>query len=634
MSALKFLKGRAASALNIEDVFSAYTYTGTGATQTITTGVNLSAKGGLVWCKDRNTIKTHGLFDTARTATIYLGSDTTTANTTQADTLTAFGTTGFTLGADATAGNVNTNTQTYVAWSFAKQAKFFDIQTWTGNGANRTISHSLGAVPGMIMVKRTDTTGGAWMVYHRSLTSNVYYLVLNTTAAEASGATAWNSTTPTASVFSLGTHADVNTNTATYVAYLFAHDTASTGLIQCGSFTGTTPFTITLGWEPQYVLAKRIDVAGNWRLFDVSRQLNSNGTSSLVLLPNASDEESAGSGAEANATGFTYRYLDGTYIYLAIRRGPMAQPTAGTQVYNAIARTGTGAAATVTGVGFPPDLVVVDSKPVGSGWGAVFYDRLRGATIRILSSSTAAEVTNADELTAFGMDGFSLGVSANGLTNNNAEALINWNFRRYPGVFDVVCYTGTGANKTETHNLTVAPELWIVKGRSGATAWTVGCTALANTEYLVTNTTAAKATDATAWNSTFPTTTALSLGTQATVNTSTATYVAYLFATKAGISKVGTYTGNGSTQTIACGFAAGARFVLVKATSTTGNWVVFDSTRGIIAGSDPYLLLNSTAAEDTDEDAVDTDNSGFVVNETTAANVNTNTATYIYLAIA
>jgi hypothetical protein len=107
-----------------------------------------------------------------------------------------------------------------------------------------------------------------------------------------------------------------------------------------------------------------------------------------------------------------------------------------------------------------------------------------------------------------------------------------------------------------------------------------------------------------------------------------------MWATLPGISKVGSYTGNGSSQTINCGFTTGARFFLCKATSTTGNWVVFDSVRGIVSGSDPYLLLNSTAAEDTDEDAVDPDNSGIIVNETSASNINTSGVSYIYLAYA
>ncbi len=81
-------------------------------------------------------------------------------------------------------------------------------------------------------------------------------------------------------------------------------------------------------------------------------------------------------------------------------------------------------------------------------------------------------------------------------------------------------------------------------------------------------------------------------------------------------------------------YTGGARFVLIKRTDSTGDWVTFDTARGIVAGNDPYLELNTSDAEVTDKDAVDTDNSGFVVNETTGPNVNTNTGTYIYLAIA
>jgi len=233
------------------------------------------------------------------------------------------------------------------------------------------------------------------------------------------------------------------------------------------------------------------------------------------------------------------------------------------------------------------------------------------------------------------MDGISLGLSGSAFTNDNyySDIYQNWFFKRAPGVFDEVCYTGTGANKTEAHNLTVAPELWIVKGRSGATAWRVGCTALANTEALVLNTTAAKVTDATSWNSTFPSSTVFSLGTQANVNTNAATYVAYLFATKAGISKVFSYTGDGAAgKAIACGFTTGARFVMIKRTDSTGDWFIWDSTRGIVAGDDPHLSLNTTAAEVTNDDTIDTDNSGFLVNQLAATNVNVNAATYIGLA--
>ena len=124
------------------------------------------------------------------------------------------------------------------------------------------------------------------------------------------------------------------------------------------------------------------------------------------------------------------------------------------------------------------------------------------------------------------------------------------------------------------------------------------------------------------------------MGQVAQTNQVSINYVAYLFATVAGVSKVFSYTGNGSSQTINCGFTGGSRFVMIKRTDSTGDWYVWDSARGIVAGNDPRLSLNSTAAEVTTDDSVDTDSTGFVVNQVAATNVNVNAATYIFLAIA
>lgn len=110
--------------------------------------------------------------------------------------------------------------------------------------------------------------------------------------------------------------------------------------------------------------------------------------------------------------------------------------------------------------------------------------------------------------------------------------------------------------------------------------------------------------------------------------------VAYLFASLAGISKVGSYAGNGASQTINCGFATGARFILIKRTDAAGDWYVWDSVRGIVAANDPHLSLNTTAAEVTTDDSVDPDASGFIVNQVAATNINVSGASYIFLAIA
>jgi hypothetical protein len=135
------------------------------------------------------------------------------------------------------------------------------------------------------------------------------------------------------------------------------------------------------------------------------------------------------------------------------------------------------------------------------------------------------------------------------------------------------------------------------------------------------------------WNSTAPTTSVFSIGTGSN-NDSGVTYVAYLFATCPGVSKVGSYTGTGTTQTINCGFAAGARFVLIKRTDSTGDWYVWDSARGIVSGNDPYLLLNSSAAEVTNTDYVDTAATGFEISSTAPAAINASGGAFIFLAIA
>jgi len=136
------------------------------------------------------------------------------------------------------------------------------------------------------------------------------------------------------------------------------------------------------------------------------------------------------------------------------------------------------------------------------------------------------------------------------------------------------------------------------------------------------------------WNDTSPTTSVFTVGAQGSVGASGRTYIAYLFASCPGISKVGGYTGTGTTQQINCGFTAGARFVMIKRTDSTGDWYVWDTARGIVSGNDSYLLLNSTAAEVTNTDYIDPLSSGFEISSSAPAAINASGGTFIYLAIA
>jgi hypothetical protein len=632
----------------IEEVFSCFLYTGNGSTQTITNGIDLSTKGGLLWMKSRSEAAGHMLYDTASNAT--LRSDSTSADSGYYPTYINPTSSGFFLDASA-GGGFNTNAVTYASWTFRKQPKFFDVVTYTGNGTNgRTVAHSLGSVPGCMIVKRTDASNG-WAVYHRSMNASPqdYMMRLNaTTEAFTTSPSRWNNTLPTSTEFTLSGSDEVNGSGATYVAYLFAHNAGGFGLtgtdnvISCGSYTGNGSATgpvVTLGYEPQWVMVKRATVStGSWEIYDSMRGFTME--ADAVLRADTSGAEFSLQRINPTSTGFQLADSDGdvnangsTYIYIAIRRGPMKVPTDATKVFTPQTRTGTGSADTITGVGFPVDLVI--DKPRNADTGS-FEDRLRGSTQNLVPSSTGAETTSNStwDVTSFAsMDGISVGISGNVNINTSGTATVNWFFRRAPSFFDEVCYTGTGVARTVTHNLGVAPELMIVKSR-GTNDWAVYNSTSGATQAMYLNSTTAAFTLSTFWNDTAPTSTVFTVGTRSQTNEGAINFVAYLFATCAGVSKVGSYTGTATTKQIDCGFTGGARFVLIKRTDSTGDWYVWDTARGIVSGNDPYLLLNSTAAEVTNTDYIDTYSAGFEISSTAPAAINASGGTYIFLAIA
>jgi len=639
--------GVPAVAKYIEDYFSTFLYSGTGAAQTITNGIDLSTKGGLVWIKDRSATRSHCLADTANGAYYNLFSDLTNGlSGPDFQRLTAFNSNGFSIGS---AGLVNNSGGTYTSWSWAKAPKFFDIVTYTGNGTSgRTVAHNLGSVPGCIIVKRTSGDPIDWLVYHRGTDATSpqnYDLKLNTTAARVLQSGSWNDTAPTSTVFTLGDSGTGNTNGETYVAYLFAHNAGGFGLtgtdnvISCGSLVSGTVQDINLGYEPQWIMYKNASGStGGWTMFDTMRGMTTDGSGAYLQANTSAAEVTASAQPSPLATGFRWNYTGNsgqTFIYIAIRRGPMKVPTSGTSVFAVSTASGEPAYSPLFTAGFS-DMTLHSPRVSESGNGHLITDRLRGNGVILETPYTNAENTISTYFKYDSNNGAyipNLGYFNN--TGGTSKPYALRAFRRAPSFFDEVCYTGTGSARTVTHNLGVVPELMIVKARSSAGyAWCVYAAPLGASYVAFLNLTSEFFSGAAQWNSTTPTSSVFSLSNNVAVNNSGTTYVAYLFATCAGVSKCTAFTGTGTLQTINCGFTSGARFVLIKRTDSTGDWYVWDSSRGLSSSTDPYLLLNSTAAEVTSTNWVDTTSTGFQVTAASGNNVNINGASYIALAIA
>jgi hypothetical protein len=613
------------SAVYVEDVFSTYVYTGTSANRSIVNGIDLAGKGGLVWIKDRNLGQDHSLFDTSRGINKYLSTNQTNAEATAANSLTAFNSNGFNLGTNASWANVSP--YNYVAWTFREQAKFFDVVTWTGDGTGgRQISHNLQSVPGFIVIKCTSTSTTGWPCWHRGDGTTNYYPYLNLTSGSA------NSRTVTSTYFTVNNDGEENFSGRTYVAYLFAHNaggfgaTGADNVISCGSYTGNgsaTGPTVTLGYEPQWLMVKRaVGGSGDWVMLDTMRGFSV--TTDRELYANLALGEGSGLDlAEPNATGFQIKTSTGnfnssgnTYIYIAVRRGPMRTPTSGTSVFSPVIGN---SSSSYPYIGFTTSFTL-DAAIYKARAGSTGYESARlTSNLYLQTTSTAAEASSVIEWDR--PTGFGLG------SNVDLSNYIGWMFQRAPGFMDVVCYSNAGAPTTVAHNLGVEPELIITKRRNGVYDWIVYSKTLGASKILFLNLTTAETTF-----TCFANVGATSFQTFSPANDGS--QVAYLFASCPGVSKVGSYTGTGALQTINCGFASGARFVLIKRTDSTGDWWVYDSTRGITSGNDPYLFLNDTAAEVTNTNYVDTTSVGFQVTAAAPAGLNANGGTYIFLAIA
>jgi hypothetical protein len=331
--------------------FNTVLYTGDGASPKSITGVGF--KPDFVWSKSRSTVENHNLYDAVRGGTQGLRSNSDAAETSSNiyGYVSTFNSDGVTYISGGTNNDLNNGSGvTFVNWNWlganttvsntsgsitstvsANQTAGFSIVTYTGTGSAATVGHGLGVAPSMILLKIRSAVD-AWIVYSKSL-GNTKIMVLNSTAAVNTRAD-WNNTSPTSSVFSIGTFSNENTNAATYVAYCFAD---VKGFSKFGSYTGNGNANGTFiytGFRPSFFLIKNTTTAGNgWHIFD-NKRIGFN-TSNYQLTPNGSDAEDTTTGyTDILSNGFKMRSTNDfnnkngdTYIYMAFAENPFVSST-------------------------------------------------------------------------------------------------------------------------------------------------------------------------------------------------------------------------------------------------------------------------------------------------------------------
>ena len=318
--------------------------------------------------------------------------------------------------------------------------------------------------------------------------------------------------------------------------------------------------------------------------------------------------------------------------------------------FNTVLYTGNGSTQSITGVGFQPDWVWLKQRNTTRNHPVT--DSVRGANKQLYTNLTSAESTDSGTVTGFISDGFTVG--SDNQANQNSGTFASWNWKangtassntdgsitssvsaNTTAGFSIVSWTGTGSTGTVGHGLGATPSMIIIKERNNATSWIVyhhKNTSAPATDYLLLNSTQATDDYADYFNDTAPTSSVFTIDTAGDINGSSDTYIAYCFAEKKGYSKFGSYTGNGNADGPFVYTGMSPSFVMVKASSTTGNWTMFDNKRSPFNFVDNHLYANTNAAEQTASAGyIDFLSNGFKKTDTFN---NASGETYIYMAFA
>jgi len=328
--------------------FNTKLYTGNGSTNALT---GIGHQPDFVWTKKRDGTGDHMLYDAVRGVQTFVHSNDSNGNDANANSLTAFGTDGFTLGSDS---DMNANNSNHVAWNWlangagsantagsinstvsVNTTAGFSIVSYTGTGsAGATIGHGLGVAPNVIITKARTNSGRYWGVYHSSL-GNTGVMALNDTQAFDTSTTYWNDTTPSSTLFTVGTNGDTNSS-GTMIAYCFAQ---KQGYSKFGSYLGngsSDGVFVYTGFAPAFVMVKKTGGTGNWGINDTKRDFNATYGNDASLYANTNGAETTSSslnidllsnGMKLRSDNSSYNASSGNYIYMAFAEFPFTSST-------------------------------------------------------------------------------------------------------------------------------------------------------------------------------------------------------------------------------------------------------------------------------------------------------------------
>lgn len=621
-----FGTGRGGSAAGpkvyVDDFYSQDSWVGTGGTVKITNDVDLAGQGGMIIMKKTNGTGGHIVIDTVRGRTKYLTTNSNNAEQINTGILDSFDSDGITT-------SYAPSNDYYFVQCFAIQRGFFDVQTWTGNGVNgRTINHNIDGNVGMIWIKNLDSTED-WYVHHRSYPAD-YYPLNNANSGNGEGSDRFVNNV-TSSSFQVGSNGELNGSSGhRYVAYIFGDNNAYFGPDQNETISVAQSYTEQstsnkkyIGWEPQLSILRPHSSAGNWEIH-TDMYGGAYNEYSYKMFFNTLDGISNQPGyfkftGDGHWKPSSYWGTGQNIITYHIRRS-MKKPTVATDVFDVITYSGNSSLANRTVSNKVVDAII--STRTTSSLSYLFSKRM-GTGRYIDTGSTGSGGSQSTGLTRMESGLFR---SDSGATINSAShTYVPYVFTRRNGFFDVaVDYHTNGADTTIQNSFSsdVSLDAYIVLNMD-------------NTD------------DKELWHKDrgtgdHQTTIYLNDGGSGsgwygrsgnkpviTQYNASGNYQVWMFSSLAGICHVGSYTGNGGTQNIDCGFASGIRMALIRG-GANKNFTI-DAERGH-TGNETANLLNG--AEVTGYDQWSYNASGFTVNHTTDYSLNESGVDYYFIAFA